>query len=215
MSCKVKMLAFSVLTLLLISGLLLSSCTTETVQASKLPDELVGKVFVPAAISNDINPSMMAYFAKYDGIDGESNDAGHNNWIEIQSIDWGAQKSISGVSGISRRRAAVDIEDLVITMAYEKASIKLQEKCLKGVVIPRLQIELTTMFETRETYLKYDLTNVMVTGFDFSGSIESGGLPLLTVANNFEEVKVTYTEFDEAGNPMGNIEFEYKVEAGR
>ena len=66
--------------------------------------------------------------------------------------------------------------------------------------------------EDQATYLKYELKNVMATSFDFSGTAESGERPILTVNNNFEEVKVTYTEYDEDGKSKGNVEFEYKVE---
>ena len=215
MKSKAKLLVISVLTLLMITGLCLSSCSP-TVQAAKLPDELVAKAFMPAAVSDDIIIAVgPLYFAKYDGFDGESDDANHTNWVEFQSIEWGAHQPVSGVSGTARRRADVDIDELVITMPYEKACIKLQEKCLKGQVIPKLEIELTTAFETHATYLTYELKNVRITSFDFSADLETGPWPLLTVSHNFEEVKVTYTEFDDAGNSMGNVEFSYKVEAGR
>jgi len=215
MFVKVKKLSISILIVILILGLIGSSCTTAGVQASEMPEEMIGKAFMPAVVANDVMPSnsMMAYFAKYAGIDGESDDTNHSKWIEILSIDWGAQKPGGGATGQSRRRGAAVIDDLTITMKYEKASPKLQEKCLKGEVIPKLEIELTTMFgEAQATYLKYELKNVLITGFDFSGIAESGERPILIITNNFEEVKVTYTEYDEEGKAKGNVEFEYKVE---
>ena len=49
-----------------------------------------------------------AVFAKYDGIDGESvdSDRNHDKWIDILSIDWGAQRPGAGATGVSRRRGA-------------------------------------------------------------------------------------------------------------
>ena len=214
MYSKVKKLSIPIITLILILGLLVSSCTTAGVQASVMPEEMVGKAFVPVVVSDEVpGNSYMGYFAKYDGVDGESDDGNHGKWVDIISIDWGAQKPGGGATGASRRRGAAIIEDLTITMEYEKASPKLQEKCLKGEVIPKLEIELTRMFPAGQaTYLRYELKNVMVTSFDFSGIEESGERPILTVNNNFEEVKVTYTEYDEDGKSQGNVEFEYKVE---
>ena len=84
----------------------------------------------------------MAAFAKYDGVDGESDDANHGKWIDVLSIDWGAHKPGGGATGQSRRRGAAVVEDLTLTFEYEKAAPKLQEKCLKGEVIPKLEIEL-------------------------------------------------------------------------
>lgn len=158
----------------------------------------------------------MAIFADYDGIDGESTDAHHDKWVDVLSLDWGVHRPGSGSTGQSRRRGAPVVEDMVLTYDYEKASPKLLEKCLKGEVIPKLDIELTATYGgARVTYLKYELKNVMVTSYQINASgNDEAGPPVVAVANNFEEVKVTYTEFDDAGSAKGNVETEYKVERG-
>jgi len=200
-------------------SLLGSACTQENASASSEPIPLTETSLTPLLLS-DAMPlpdvySSLAYYARYEGIDGESTDDGHNNWIEILSIVWGAQQSAAGASGPSRRRGAASVEDLVITLLYEKAAPKLEEKCLKGSVIPKLEIELTnTAGETPKTFLKYELKNVLITDFDVSGMAESGMPPMFTVANNFEEIKVTYTEYDESGSSKGDVEYTYKVEPG-
>ena len=156
----------------------------------------------------------MAAFAKYDGIDGESKDSRHEKWIDVLSVDWGAHKPGGGATGQSRRRGAAVVEDLVITIEYEKASPKLQEKCFKGEVIPKLELELTATYGgARETYLAITLTNVQVTSFQINASgNDEAGPPTMVIGNNFEEIKVTYTEFDDTGSAIGNVETEYKVE---
>jgi len=68
-----------------------------------------------------------AVFAKYDGIDGESKDENHDKWIDVLSIDWGAHKPGGGATGQSRRRGATVVEDVTLTIEYEKASVKLLE----------------------------------------------------------------------------------------
>ena len=157
----------------------------------------------------------MAMFAKYDGIDGESKDANHENWIDVLSLDWGVYHK-GKPSGQSRRRGAPVVEDLVLTIEYEKASPRLLQKCLTGEVIPELEIELTSTFGgARATYLKYELKNVMARSYqiDASGNDEAGP-PLVVIGNNFEEIKVTYTEFDDEGSNKGNVETRYEVERG-
>ena len=158
----------------------------------------------------------MAAFAKYDGIDGEATDSNHDKWIDILSVDWGAHKPGGGSTGQSRRRGGVVCEDVTLTIEYEKAGPKLLDKCFKGEVIPKLEIELTATYGgSRATYLKYELINVMVTSYqtNASGNDESGP-PMLVIGNNFEEIKVTYTEFDEAGSSQGNVEAEHKIGKG-
>ena len=158
----------------------------------------------------------MGVFAKYDGFDGESKDDSHDKWIDVLSIDWGCHKPGGGATGQSRRRGVAVVEDITLTIEYEKASPKLQEKCLKGEIIPVLEIEQTATYGgARATYLKYELKNVMVTSFQVNASgNDEAGPPTVVVGNNFEEIKVTYTEYDDTGSSAGNVETEYKVEKG-
>lgn len=159
-------------------------------------------------------PSGENYFAKYDGIDGESQDANHDKWIDVLSIDWGSNKPGGGATGQSRRRGGVVVEDLVITMEYEKATVKLLEELNRGEVIPKLEFEQTAIYGgSRATYLKYELKNVQITSYEVSGTAADGP-PTVTIANNFEEYKVTYTEYDSEGNKGGNAETTWKVEKG-
>jgi type VI secretion system secreted protein Hcp len=150
-------------------------------------------------------------FAKYDGIDGEATDANHDKWVEVARMSWGAHALVDEEAGASRRRGAPTVEGFALTFDYEKASPKLAEKLLKGEVIPKLEVELINTFgEAQLTYLRYELKNVRVVDYFVEGKA-GGGLPMVAVVNNFEEIKVTYTEYDDTGNAKGNVEFTYKV----
>lgn len=158
----------------------------------------------------------MAVFAKYDGIDGESNDANHGKWIDVLSVDWGAHKPGGGATGQSRRRGAAIVEDMTLTIEYEKAAPKLLEKHLAGEVIKKLEVECTATYGgARATYLKYEMKNVSVTSFNTNASgNDMAGPPTVSVANNFEELKITYTEYDDEGSSKGNVDMQFKVEKG-
>ena len=173
-----------------------------------------------------------AAFAKYDGIDGESKDSNHDKWIDVLSIDWGVHKPGSGASGQTRHRADVVLEDMTITLEYEKAAPKLLEAAVKGKVFPKVEIHFTMAplvcsipspggeeicreVGEREVYLKYEMKNVLVSSYSVSGSgLDEGGPPTVVVSMNFEEVKVTYTEFGDDGSAKGNVETSFKVEKG-
>lgn len=162
-----------------------------------------------------VNTSQAAIFAKYDGIDGESKDASHENWIDVLSVDWGMNKPGGGATGQSRRRGAAVVEDVVLTIEYEKSSPKLQEACLQGKVIPKLEIEQTANYGgSRQTYLKHEFKNVRITSYSMSASGYDEGPQVVIVACSFEEVKVTYIEFDDEGQRLGNVEYSWKVEEG-
>jgi type VI secretion system secreted protein Hcp len=152
-------------------------------------------------------------FAKYAGVDGEASDESHENWIRILSMEWGVDKSTGPITGPVRRVGSPAIEDLILTFEYDKSVPKLVDRLLKGFVTPTVEIEFTREYESRATYLRYELTNVLLTGYEILGRAGEGP-PRVAFANNFEEIKVTYTEYDDEGNSQGNIEYEYKIEAG-
>lgn len=152
----------------------------------------------------------MAVFAKYDGIDGESKDDSHDKWIDVLSIDWGASKPGGGATGQSRRRGGAVVDDLSLVIEYEKAAPKIQEKCLKGEVIPKLELHHTATYGgARATYLVYELENVMISSYAINASGNDESPPTIVISNNFEKIKVTYTEFDEKGGSKGNVEYEF------
>ena len=157
-----------------------------------------------------------AVFAKYDGVDGEATDAAHDKWIDILTIDWSVDTKQK------KKKTKPIVGEFVITMAYEKSSPKLLEKLASGSTIPSLEIELTktvpdpaTGGEQKVTYLRYELTNVRITSYDVNASgSDLEAPPTVVVGNNFEEIKVTYTEYDDTGTAKGNVEAELKVGKG-
>jgi type VI secretion system secreted protein Hcp len=194
-------------------GLLLWQAVDDRADAA-VPQALPAAAFLQTG-DEPPTPAFGGYwFARYDGIDGESQDANHDKWIDVLSIDWGSHKPGGGATGQSRRRGGAIVEDFVITFDYEKASPKILEACLEGKVIPKLEVELTATFGgARATYLKYEMKNVSCTTYDVGGSAGEGP-PTVVVGNNFEEIKVTYTEYDDTGSKLGDIVTQWKVERG-
>ena len=156
----------------------------------------------------------MAVFAKYDGIDGESKDANHAAWVDVLSLDWSAYRPTGVGSAGSRRRGTAVVEDMVLSLPYEKAAPKLLEKCLEGAMIPRLEVEVTATYGgSRVTYLRYELENVLITSYQVHASgDDEAGPPTVVIANDFEKIEVTYTEFDDDGTEKAEVETEYTVD---
>ena len=101
-----------------------------------------------------------------------------------------------------------------LDVQLREISAQLVDKLLKGELIPLLEIEFTNSFgETDATYLRYELKNVALTNYGISG-LAGHGPPGVSFFNNFEEIKVIYTEYDDKGSPVGTVEYEYKVEKG-
>ena len=112
-------------------------------------------------------------------------------------------------SDSSRTRGEVTLGDVVVVKELDKSSPKLAESALVGKIFPKVEFQLAS---SSGTYLKYELTNVMVTSYSISGDADDR--PTEEVSLNFEEIKVTYTEMDSAGNKKGNVEYSWKVEEG-
>jgi len=79
-------------------------------------------------------------YLKIEGIDGESTDADHKDWIEIESWSWGATNSSS------RQPAPVASGrgTLTIVRRVDKASPKLSEACTGGRSLGRVVVHIRT-----------------------------------------------------------------------
>ena len=165
-------------------------------------------------ISSKDSTTASSMYMQITGIDGESTDKDHKDWIEVLSFSMGMADPGGGATGATRRRGDVVIEDIVVVKELDKSSPKLMEKCAMGAVIPSLVLEVCgSATDASFTYYKYELENVMVTSFYCGGSTEEG-IPVETFTLNYEEITVTYTETDSTGKSKGNVEFTWKVEEG-
>lgn len=125
-----------------------------------------------------------AAFVRIPNVDGESADANHDKWIDVLAIDWGAHTPGGGATGQSRRRGGAVVEDVTLTIEYEKASPKLAEKCLMGEVIPKLEIELfhaDASGRETEPYLTIKLTDVLITSCRLVSGADGPATPSMTV----------------------------------
>lgn len=161
-------------------------------------------------------PADAAVFVKFDGVDGEALDKDHSGWIVVESLS--ARMDLNPMSvaaGATQPRADITHDDFILTKTVDKASAKLAEAVCKGKVFPKVEIHISASYgSARATYLKYELKNVRVTSYSVSGAGSSGELAKETIALNFEEVKVTYTENDGKGASKGNVETQHKIGKG-
>jgi type VI secretion system secreted protein Hcp len=186
--------------------------TTFNLQASSVNgwfEDIFGGSKSTEEIKSD---SGFAIFADFDAISGESTDTHHANWIDIISLNF--SMGVPGGATVStRRRGDVVINDIVLTKRIDKSTPKLMESVAMGRVIAEVVIEITKEFGDRKTFYKYELTNVMVTSYQSSaGTGNTAPTDILTL--NFEEIRVTYTEYDSSGSSKGNVEWSYRIEEG-
>lgn len=146
-------------------------------------------------------------FLKIDGIEGESTDDKHKNWIELLSYSFGCSQAVgSSVStGGARSGERVNIQDFSIMKVLDKASPKLFVNCCNGTHIKDITVEICRATGEKEKYMEYKLDDVMVTSYQPSGS-SGGEIPVESIAFNPAKVTLTYTATDhDTGKAAGNV----------
>jgi type VI secretion system secreted protein Hcp len=152
-------------------------------------------------------------FLKIDGIDGESTDDKHKEWIEILSYSHGVSQPTSATlsSGGLRSAERSDHQDFSIVKTLDKASPKLNLFVSSGAHIPEITLELCREGEDRQCYMKYRLTGVIVSAVQPEGSTQSDK-PLESVSFNYGKIEWIYTETDpETGTAKGDVRASWDV----
>lgn len=118
-------------------------------------------------------------FAYLDGIPGESADAEHKEWIDVESLGARVESGIEGGSG--RTFVVPKVGPFVLRKFTDKSSPYLLEAALKGTAFPELQIELTGKGRIEACYR---LRGIRVVG------LETYSIP--GQSQTFEEVSFQY-----------------------
>jgi type VI secretion system secreted protein Hcp len=148
-----------------------------------------------------------AAYLKFDGVDGESTQKDHKNWINVSSMNMGGHRA----GGSATTAARVTFKEFTVTKKTDRSSPKLLEAVCKGKVFPAVQLHLTEEGTDGEpVYYVVEMKNVLVTSYSLGG--HTGSAPTEELSLNFEEIKITYVDHD--GSKGGNVEFEWKVEEG-
>lgn len=140
-------------------------------------------------------------YVKLQGIDGESTDAKHKNWIEVLNFNLSASNPVtvgSGVGGLSAGR--VQIPGFSFTKRVDKATPAIFNKCCSGDPIPKVEVEICKHSGDKHCYLKYIFTNAMISSTSPSGF---GGEEIATegVSIAFGKIEIEYTPTGHDGKP--------------
>lgn len=154
----------------------------------------------------------MAAYIKFDGVDGESRDKGHEKWIDLESVSHGVHRPGTGQTGTARRRGSVMLDDIHCTKLMDSASTDIKKMVLKGKSIPKVEIHLTTssVDSGRETFHKIILEDVYVC--DQTVSASSQGVPMESFSLNFAKIKEEYVKMSDKGTKEATAKYGWDVE---
>lgn len=156
----------------------------------------------------------MAIYLHIDGLEGDVTAAGHEGWIECQSLDFGVGRSISTPTGSSQEResSAPSLSDVTLVKSMDKCTPKLFELACVGTS-KLAKIDLVQTGDQLDTYMSYTLTDCLVSTHATSAAGE--GKPSEQLGLNFTKVEMKYTPYDNKHQPGSPIPAGYDVSLGK
>ncbi|MCP3928521.1 MAG: type VI secretion system tube protein Hcp [Bacteroidetes bacterium] len=144
-------------------------------------------------------------FIKIDGIDGESTDDKHAEWIEILSCDVKVSQkvsdTVSSAGGASAERA--DFSDFSFVKQVDSASPRLVLACADGTHIDKIVIEFCRAGTDKIKFMEYKLSNCIISEVSM---VAQGDFPVEKVNINYGKIEWSYTQQKRAGGgAAGNV----------
>jgi type VI secretion system secreted protein Hcp len=134
-------------------------------------------------------PSAVDMFLQIEGVPGESQDAKHQDWIEVLSWSWGMS------------RAPIDpsptMGDISLVKEIDKASPKLALYCGAGTTTAWATFEVCHSDSNGSAYYRMDLEDVIVTSVRPRGMVSgSEPVPVEEVTLNYGTIEWQYVTAD-------------------
>jgi type VI secretion system secreted protein Hcp len=132
------------------------------------------------------------YFLHIDGVEGESLDAKHPAWIDVDSWSWGETQSGAGYGGGGGGTGKVSMQDFHFVSRMSKASPKLFLACAAGEHFKEARLVARKAGKGQQEFLSWTFSDVLVSSYQSSGSETAETMPLDQISLNFAKVQVEY-----------------------
>ncbi len=152
-------------------------------------------------------------FLRIEGIEGGATRAGHENWIEVLSFNYGLASSAGAVpTGGARTAGRAQFQDVAVTKSIDKSSPLLAVACAEGRHYPEAELVFYAPGSTSPIG-SVRLTDVMITTA-MTGS-ESSGPVMEEVRLSFARIVWNYNDIDPRGRSRGTVSAGWDVLANR
>ncbi len=155
------------------------------------------------------------YFLRIDGIEGESLDSKHKGEIEIESWSWGETQAVIAPGGGGSGAGKVQMQDFHFVTPVSKASPRLFQACASGQHVKSAQLTARKAGKNQLEFLRYTLSDVLVTSYQTGGSVEADVVPMDQVSLNFSKIQVEYTEQKQDGSAGGTVSAGWDVKTNK
>jgi type VI secretion system secreted protein Hcp len=132
------------------------------------------------------------YFLQIDGIEGESTDAKHKGWIDVESWSWGEAQTGTLHTGGGGGAGKVAFQDFHFTTKVNKASPKLFLACASGQHLKEARLVARRAGKDQQEYLTWTFSDLLVSSYQTGGAEGSNMPPLDSVSLNVTKAKVEY-----------------------
>lgn len=151
----------------------------------------------------------MAIFLRIPTIEGDSLDANHKDWIDVDTVNHAitAQTASAGPRGAARRTAGSAVaEAFDINKAVDLSSVKLQQAVVTGQVFKEATIEITRRTANNDVvFLRYTLGNCVIKQWNLHAS--ENGVAAEHVQLSFTELTTSFTPTSALGKEGPEVDF--------
>lgn len=131
----------------------------------------------------DASAAAVDYFLKLEGVDGESADSKHKNWIDVESFSFGVSTSGSGGGGGAGKAS---FSDFTIVKKIDKSSPVLLVESASGKHFTKAQL---VVVKDGVEAMKWDLKDVAISSYQLGTDEEA---PSEMVSMSLAVVEVSY-----------------------
>lgn len=143
-----------------------------------------------------------------DGVRGESADANHAGWMDIQSLKWGTRRRITSHTSTryDRESANAEISHLFITRHMDSATpaLVIEACCGRGKTM-RMHLTKTGAGRGADVYAEYTLRHALVSRYSVRVRGRGNARPLEHMIISFTGMEMRYLPYDEDGLPAAPL----------
>ena len=157
----------------------------------------------------------MPIYMKFGALQGSVTEENHKAWIELNSFQFGVGRGIASPTGSQKDRdaSAPSFSEITCSKTQDEASLPLLEAAWGGSEAVDVDIHFVrTDNKKLDTYLKYKLSDVLISGY----SVSSGGdRPSETLSLNYAKIEFAQDTFDTKNKTKSNKSTTYDLAAGK
>ena len=157
--------------------------------------------------------SVVDYFLKLDGIEGESQDSKHKGEIDVESWTWGEVQTGSNAAGGGGGAGKVQMQDFHFVMKVNKSTPKLLLACATGEHIKKAVLTCRKAGKEQQEFLKYTFSDLLVSSYQTGGTSSGSVIPNDQISLNYAKIEVEYKEQKADGSLGGPVKVGYDLKA--